>query len=196
MQDVISLAASFGNATKQTYTWNDTFPDALDALAQGKVAIAFGTQADLAEVQSQTTGADIRVAAFPQAAEGGTTYIADYWVQTVSAKTTNSTIAWDFLRFAADTAQVQTLIKATGGTPAIRTLVQAAANDESTTGTTASIFANQAATATGWFSGTDPDKAREALGALIDDVATQNGTIAEALERATKLYDLALTTSS
>ena len=39
----------------------------------------------------------------------------------------------------------------------------------------------------------DLSKAREALNTLVDDVATQKGTVADALDHATRLYALALT---
>lgn len=190
-QQVIEFAASFGNPTKTTYTWDGTLPSALDALAQGKVAIAFGTRADLLAVQQQTTGADIRAAAFPQAAERGTTYTADYWIETVATKVKDANIAWDFLRFAADTPQVQTLLQQTQGTPALRAMLAALQGSESTD-TTAQVFTLQAATATGWFTGTDAAKAREALSELTDTVATQKSTTAEAIERAGQIFSLAL----
>ena len=191
---VIEFAASFGNPTKTTYTWDSALPSALDALAQGKVAIAFGTQAELQEVKKQTTGADIRVAAFPQATERGTIYTADYWMETVATKVKDANVAWDFLRFAADAAQVQTLINQTQGTPALRSLLAAAQAAEGTD-TTSKVFTLQAATATGWFMGNDPEKARAALSELVDTVATQKGTTAEALLRAGELFTLALRSS-
>ncbi len=190
-QQVTEFASSFGNPTKTTYTWDDTLPSALDALAQGKVAIAFGTQAELSQVQGQTTGADIRATTFPQAAERGTTYTADYWIETVATKVRDANVAWDFLRFAADAPQVQLLLQQTQGTPALRGLL-AATQAGDATDTTTQVFATQAATASGWFTGTDAKRAREALSELVDAVATQSATTAEALQRAGELYSLAL----
>ncbi len=188
---VVEFAASFGNPTKTTYTWDDTLPSALDALAQGKTAIAFGTQAELLAVKGQTTGADIRAAAFPQATDRGTTYTADYWIETVATKVKDPNVAWDFLRFAADVPQVQTLLQQTQGTSALRSLLVAAQTAEGAD-TTAKVFTLQASTATGWFTGTDAKKAREALNELVDTVATQKGTTADALLRAGQIYNLAL----
>lgn len=188
---VVEFAGSFGNPTKTTYTWDGALPSALDALAQGKVAIAFGTRAELQEVQQQTTGADIRVAAFPQAADRGTTFTADYWLETVATKVKDANVAWDFLRFAADSAQVQTLLQQTQGTPALRALLAAAQTAEGAD-TATQVFTLQAATATGWFTGSDAVKARAALSELVDTVATQKSTTAEALERAGQIYTLAL----
>ncbi len=194
---VVEFAASFGNPTKVTYTWNDTFPSALDALAQGKVAIAFGTQADLATVRSQTTGADIRVTAFPQGTARGTSYIADYWVQTVAPRAVDQNVAWDFLRFAADSPQAQLIQQQTGGTPAIRSLVEAArSGSEEGTTSTAQIFAQQAATAVGWFNGVDSEKGRTALADLVDDVATKASSTAEAIDRAGSVFSIALRSPS
>jgi len=193
-KEVVEFATSFANPTKTTYTWDSALPSALDALAQGKTAIAFGTQAELRKVQAQTTGADIRVTAFPQATDRGTTFTADYWVETVAAKVKNLNVAWDFLRFAADTAQVQTLLQQTQGTPALRALLGATQASEEASATT-KIFALQAATATGWFNGTDPEKARAALNELVDTVATQKDTTTNALLRAGQLFNLALRAS-
>ncbi len=194
---VVEFASSFGNSTKVTYTWDETFPSALDALAQGKVAIAFGTLADLTTVRSQTTGADIRVAAFPQGTVRGTSYIADYWVQTVAPRAVDPNVAWDFLRFSADTAQVQLVLQQTGGTPAIRTLVEAArVGAEEGVTSTSQIFAQQAATAVGWFAGVDAAKARTALNGLVDDVATRASSTAEAIDRAASIFVLALRSPS
>ena len=185
----LALLTSFATPTKKTYTWNDTFPDSLDALAQGKVAIAFGTAADYADVTSRTTGADIRVAAFPQGFQKS--FVADYKVQTVAKKAKDANVAWDFLRFAADPAQAKALATASGRTPAIRTLVDELLAGESNTAGV-KIFAQQAATALGWFPGIDPEQGRKALNGLVDDVATAKSTVAEALERAGLLFTLAL----
>lgn len=191
--EVVSLAASFGNPSKTDYTWDETFPSALDALAQGKVAIAFGTQADLKSVRAQTTGADIRVSTFPQLAERGTTYVADYWVETVATKVRDANVAWDFLRFAADAPQVKLVLKTTKGTPALRAMIDAAqATAAEGTDTESQVFMQQAATATGWFAGANPEKAREALTELVESVATQRGTVAEALQRAAQIFVLSL----
>ncbi len=188
---VVEFAASFGNPTKTTYTWDEALPSALDALAQGKTAIAFGTQAELQAVQTQTTGADIRVAAFPQATNRGTIFTADYGIETVATKVKDLNAAWDFLRFAADAPQVQTLQQQTQGTPALRALLAAAQGDENAS-TAAKVFALQAATATGWFNGTDPAQARAALSELLDTVAAQKDTTTNALLRAGQLFTLAL----
>lgn len=185
----LALLTSFATPTKKTYTWNETFPAALDALAQGKVAIAFGTAADYADVTSRTTGADIRVVAFPQGFQKS--YVADYKVQTVAKKVKDANVAWDFLRFAADPAQARTLSAASGRTPAIRTLVdEIIASETDVAG--AKVFAQQAATASGWFFGTDPDQARKALNELVDDVASAKATASEAFVRAAQLFTLAL----
>jgi multiple sugar transport system substrate-binding protein len=193
-KEVVEFATSFANPTKTTYTWDSALPSALDALAQGKTAIAFGTQAELQKVQEQTTGADIRVTTFPQATDRGTTFTADYWVETVAAKVKDLNVAWDFLRFAADTTQVQTLLQQTQGTPTLRALLGAMQTSEESSATT-KIFALQAATATGWFNGTNPEKAREALNELVDTVATQKDTTENALLRAGQLFSLALRAS-
>ncbi|MFA6588435.1 MAG: extracellular solute-binding protein [Patescibacteria group bacterium] len=192
---VLNLASSFGNPTKTTYTWNETFPSAMDALAQGKVAIAFGTAADFTELKNQTTGADIRVAGFPQDISTNTVYIADYWLQTVAPRAKDANAAWDFLRFAADTNQAQTVSKTAGTTPAIRSLVESASNiAEGETASQVQVFAKQAATAMTWFPGLNPEKGREALNNLIDDLTGQKVTASEAIDRASKVFQLSLTT--
>ncbi|RJO59374.1 extracellular solute-binding protein [Candidatus Parcubacteria bacterium] len=193
INSVLTLATSFGNPTKATFTWDETFPDAMDALAQGKTAIAFGTATDYADLKTQTTGADIRVTTFPQSILNGTVFIADYWLQTVAPKAADPNVAWDFLRFAADQAQAKNLIQQIQGTPAIRALVETASQvAEGETPGPAQTFARQAATAFTWFPGLNPAKGREALDALVEDIATQKSTSAEALDRASKLFQLAL----
>ncbi len=187
--NAVGLLTSFASPTKKTYTWNETFPSALDALAQGKVAIAFGTAADYADVTSRTTGADIRVAAFPQGFQKS--YTADYKVQTVAKKAKDVNVAWDFLRYAADPAQTKALSEASGRTPAIRSLVDEILSGESETAGT-KVFAQQAATALGWFPGTDPTQGRKAINELVDSVASAKSTTSEALERALQMFTLAL----
>lgn len=192
---VLNLASSFSNPTKATYTWNDTFPSAPDALAQGKAAIAFGTAEDFAELKSLTTGADIRVASFPQAISTGSVYTADYWLQTVAPRAKDANAAWDFLRFAADTSQAQALIKITGGTAAIRALVETAGKIvEGETAGQVQVFAKQAATAFNWFPGLNPEKGREALNGLMNDAASQKVNLADAIDRASKMFQLSLST--
>jgi len=187
---VLAVLTSFAMPTKKTYTWNETFPSALDALAQGKVAIAFGTAADYADVTGRTTGADIRVAAFPQGFQKA--YVADYKVQTVAKKTKDANVAWDFLRFAADPAQTEKLTVVSGQTPAVRSLVDAVISGEGQDTGGAKVFAQQAATATGWFMGADPTQARKALNDLVDEVTTQSSPTTEALDRATQRFQLSL----
>lgn len=187
--NALALLTSFATPTKKTYTWNETFPSSLDALAQGKVAIAFGTAKDYADVTGRTTGADIRVATFPQGFQKR--YVADYTVHTVAKKTADANVAWDFLRFAADPTQAKTLAASSGRTPAIRALIEEQLAAETETAG-AKIFAQQAATAEGWFPGINPEQGRNALNALVDDVATSKATTVEALTRAAQLFTLSL----
>ena len=116
---------------------------------------------------------------------------ANYWIEAVTKKAASQDYAWDFLRFAADPAQAKTLATTSGRTPAIRTLVdEIVASETDVAG--AKVFAQQAATASGWFSGIDPEQGRKALNELVDDVASGKATAADAFTRAAQLFTLAL----
>ncbi|MFA6042904.1 MAG: hypothetical protein WCV85_04795 [Patescibacteria group bacterium] len=189
-QAVLTLAASFGMPTKRNYSWNATFPESLEALAQGKAAVAFGTREDYQKVVNQTTGTDIRVAPFPQAAANGTTYVANYWLETVARAAKDPNVAWDFLRTIADPTQAKIITDT--DTPAARTLVQTARGTEEENLSIAQVFARQAATAKPWYTGVNATKGREALNTLIDTIGDQKEPIAQAIERAQALFQISL----
>lgn len=193
IEAVLGLASSFGNPMKRTYTWDETFPESFDALIQGKVAIAFGTQEDYSQLALQATGTDIRVAPFPQAAAGGTNFVSSYWLETVAPRAVDPNTAWDFLRFAADTPQAKKMADSGKITPAVRSLVETMQGTDEATLTTSQIFASQTSTARGWYFGLNATRGREALNTLIDSLATQKETTAEAISRAANLFRLSLT---
>jgi len=91
--------------------WSLNLPETPTAFANGKVAMIFGTTETLRDISATQKTINIGVTSTPQvpSLEGSNnltdTYWANFWMESVSKNSTNSVVAWDFLKFLSEEEQ-------------------------------------------------------------------------------------------
>lgn len=92
---------SFANPKKQNYAFQDTLGYTVKAFAEGKVAMMINYPFKATEVKQFNQDLDFKMAKLPQIKDQKEINFAQYWVEMVNKNSSNSEIAWDFIRFAA-----------------------------------------------------------------------------------------------
>ena len=120
--------SSFASPSKQTYSWNASMGNNMDAFLNGKVAmvLAQSYQVKLLQVkaQSKTPKLNFDVAPAPQIKDGITVNAANYWGEVVSKNCQHPEVAWDFLNFLAGKENMKKYYQATQKPPSRKDLVE------------------------------------------------------------------------
>ncbi|MEK9130135.1 MAG: extracellular solute-binding protein [Patescibacteria group bacterium] len=163
-EQALLFYSDFANPIKETYTWNDAMPQALDSFIQGKLAFYFGYSGDLSQIQSQAPKLNFAIAPMLQIEKNSEINYADYWLETVSKKTRYQNEAWDFILFITQEEQAQSYLEKTKKPTALRLLIKKQMEDYDL-----SIFAKQVLTAQSWYRGNAGDSIKKIFGDLIDE---------------------------
>ncbi|MBP8960814.1 extracellular solute-binding protein [Patescibacteria group bacterium] len=101
-QDALTFYVNFA---KEDKVWNDYFPEATQAFANGQVSMIFVPTWQILDILAASPGMNIGVAPVPQVSAENPKTWASFWVEAVSAKSANSAVAWDFLKFLTEKEQ-------------------------------------------------------------------------------------------
>ncbi|MDI6734329.1 MAG: extracellular solute-binding protein [Patescibacteria group bacterium] len=181
--NAMEFYTQFSNAAKESYTWNDTMPKDLNFFSEEKVAMIFNYESALPEIKNKNAFLNIAVAPMPQpkTAKKAITY-ANYWGYTVSKQSKYSDVAWDFIiELTTDEGNAKNYANATLKTPALLSLINLVANNESNPD--ASIFAKQALIAKSWPE-IDPMAVSKIFSQAISYIITGQKNTIDALEQA------------
>lgn len=98
-EKALDFFASFSNPSKSTYSWNPSMPQALDAFAQGKVAMVIGYTDFAKQLAIKYPDFSYQVAAIPQisAAQSPVNFIK-FSVETVTKTADSANAAFAFLK--------------------------------------------------------------------------------------------------
>lgn len=175
----LDFYTSFANTGKETYTWNSSMPNSVEAFIQGKLAIAFVYPDDVFYIKSHTSTLNLETAKMPQVLGTEYTY-AKYWADTVSSQSKNSDEAWNFIKYCAGKKQNKTYLE--------KIYKPSARKDLTEEGTSQSLrepFVEQAKYATAWYK-IDPGKVdqifRDAISAVVGGQPPQAALDAAAKE--------------
>jgi len=137
----------FSSAASSNYTWSDSMGDALDAFAQGKVAVIFDYSSALATIKAKAPFLNYGVAAMPQPANATVAVnYAKYNGLAVSKNSASVAGAWNFIiGLTTSPTDENIYLKDAGTPPALRSVIAADLTDP-----TMSVFATQALTAKSW----------------------------------------------
>ena len=165
--EAIRFYSDFANPAKEVYTWNSTLENSLQRFVNGKLAIFFGYSYHLPTIQALAPKLNFAIAKFPQI-EGSNAEAnsANYWVETVSAKSKHQNEAWDFVQYMTTKPEVAKKFLEKAHKPAaLHSLVKEQLTDENI-----KIFASQLLTAKNWYHGRDTVAAEKAMNEMIDAV--------------------------
>lgn len=153
----------FARSTRDVYTWNDNFDTALDVFANQQSVFYFGFAYDKARIKAKAPQMNLSIVPVPQLQGKEAINVANYWVESVVAKSKHQDIAWDFVRFISTPNNIKSYTTAVGLPSPLRSQLADQAEDP-----LIAPFVSQILTATNWYYGRDSAKADEALRELID----------------------------
>ena len=176
----LEFYTNFANPNKESYTWNASMSQAVEAFASGQLAMMFGYAYHLPQLKAKAPGLDIGIAPIPQLDPINETNYANYWVEAPLKKTKYPDVAWDFIQFAAsDEKAAGAYSEKTGRPPALRSLIDKYKEDPEK-----GVFALSALTAQNWYHGKNPAAAEDIFKEMINQVLDGTSPIQDALDSA------------
>lgn len=166
----LEFYTSFSNPSKETYSWNNSMPNAYDAFKQSKLAMMIGYAYQVNQLKQDVPTLSFNVAPLPQI-KGVNVPVdyASYWTQTVTKNCKNPDTAWRFIKYAASKGL-------TNYTNTTKLPSPLKANDSIVPKTTerninnALTFSFQVNSAKDWFKGRYPRKVDQTFFDLINNV--------------------------
>jgi len=114
--DAVSALNAFASYSE---VWDSTWPDSINAFANGKVSLAFGRSYQVPGIEKNSS-LNFSVVPFPQRTSEASSWVtpAYYWVRVVNRDCEHPEVAWDFIKFVASTEEMQVYSEATLMPPA------------------------------------------------------------------------------
>jgi multiple sugar transport system substrate-binding protein len=177
--EALQFYTDFSNPGKDVYCWDNSLPNSLDMFAQGNLAMMFSYSFDLPTIKTNAPKLNFSVAKMPQL-PGNSHQVnyANYWMETVSAKSQHINEAWDFIQYETSQDQVQNYLKVAKKPTALRNIIDSQLNDLDI-----GVFASQVLTAQSWYKGKDPLAAENAMKEMIDLTVKDTKNISQALNQ-------------
>jgi ABC-type glycerol-3-phosphate transport system substrate-binding protein len=185
-QQALRFYTDFASPVKETYTWSEDLPNAMDMFIQGRLAMMLGYAFQLPLIKAQGPKIDLGINTVPHINADGTDALgttinwANYWLLSVARGTTHPSEAWDFILFATtQPEQANTYLSKSVKPTALRTLITSQLEHQDL-----SIFASQLLTAQSWYQGRNAIQAETVFGNMILSVTQGLKTPADALKDA------------
>ncbi len=161
--EVLRFYTDFAKQDRDTYTWNNRQENAFDAFTRGKSVFYIGYAFDAQRIRAANPQLNLDVVALPQLDPANPTNVANYWVESVVKKTTESDYAWDFIRFITTQENTKTYSDAVRQPSPLRVHIADSLEDP-----LLEPFVVNLLTARNWYQGSNADVAESILDALIE----------------------------
>lgn len=166
MIGAIGYYTDFANPGKASYSWNEDMSNAFELFVGGKLAYFFGYSYHADEIRDRGVSFDWDIKNFPQTKGAeGTKYYANYWVNVVSNKSKNTSLAWSFVQETAGESMVKSFLTKHKKPTALRSLIESQKSDPDT-----KAYAEQLLTADSWYEGYDIDLTEQYTTEFLDQV--------------------------
>ena len=162
----------FADPNRDTYAWNSTQPNALDAFARGNVAFYIGNAFDAARIRARGPQLKFEVLPLYQLNPDAPVNVANYWIESVVKKSNDQNEAWDFIRYMSAPENIERYVNATNQPSPLRSQIATQAAGAGFV----SSFASQALVSKTWYSGRDYAAAVDAFRIMLDGL---NGPVPE-----------------
>lgn len=174
----LQFYTDFARPTKDVYSWDEEMASAFDSFVSGKSAFYFGFAFDRARIRSRAPRLSLEVIPVLQLNESAPVNVANYWIESVPARSKHPNEAWDFVRFMTTATNVKRYTEATGQPSPLRSHLA-----EQTQDSAVAAFAAQALTATNWYHGRNIESAKQAFADLLHALIQPYGPREEPAER-------------
>lgn len=171
----VDFYTSFANPVSDSYAWNDTYPDSVQAFAQGQTAMFIGYNYHIDQIEAISPSLDYGIAPFTQI-QGSSKAInhANMTIETVAKKSDNPVIAWDILNYISGSEQVAVYLENTNKLSVLRSMLAEQQQDPDM-----ESFAAQALTSVIWYRGYDIELTESLFEEMIDNFRTASLTFGE-----------------
>jgi len=169
---------SFADPTKPSFFWSERLPNSLDALAEGKAAMALGFARDVSRMAAKNPHLDLGIAPLPQLKDSQRPItFGSYFALTVSRLSKNPNEAWQFIVFATLGESTKKYLEETNRPAARRDLVAAGSPT-----TELDVFYKQSLQAKSW---PVPDEraARRIFQDAVESIVTKSMDTDQAVSR-------------
>lgn len=171
----LDFYTAFARPEKEVYTWNKSFPNAVEAFGRGQVAMMFNYSYYIPILKRKYPELNFEVAPMPQIKEilQRVDY-SYYWPIVVSKNTQYPQVAWDFLKFIAAKDKIKAYAQQTQRPSSLKevaksiSLYSQTAYLEGLKGL--KVYSAQAWTAINWYKGGEPEKIEEVFKIMINSV--------------------------
>ncbi len=161
----LEFYADFANPSKQTYTWDASQPNSLEAFIAGRAAFFFGYSYQQSQIRARAPKLNLGITKLPQIEGNPVKNVANYWLWVVSKKTKSIDYAWNFLNFFLKPEEMKKMLDVAKRPSPRRAMLADQLEDEQV-----GVFASQVLTASTWYRGKDPKTMEGALVEMIDSV--------------------------
>lgn len=155
---VMSFYTDFSNSTRDTYSWNDSMPNAFDSFVNGSLAFFFGYSYHHSQIVARAPQLNFDVLPMLQLAPENSITSANYWLQSVLLKSKHPNEAWGLIDFLTHSSATKQYLEQTGRPTALRFYVNEQMNKPKL-----APFASQVLTAGNWYRGKDYEAANKAV---------------------------------
>lgn len=150
--EALAFYCQFSQPNNQSYSWNSSFINDLDAFANNKLAMYIGYFSDRDTIIDKNPNLIFDVSEMPQRSGSDNVNFGRFWGLTVSSQSKNKTVAWEALQLLTAPTNLKTLIDFSKFPPANRALINEYYNDSDI-----SVFAKQALSSKSFY---NPDHQR------------------------------------
>jgi multiple sugar transport system substrate-binding protein len=183
----LAFYTQFADPSKVTYTWNAKSDFNLDAFAQGKVAMMVSFNYLQPMIKSRAPNLNWGVSPIPQVSDDATKVnFANYWGETVAKSSANAAVAWDFLNFITQRAELTKYYEKHKQVSSRKDILATQTADAEI-----GVFAEAALTARSIYK-KDPNVFEAVFAKMIDDVVLRNFTPEQAIQNAAQQVNLNL----
>ncbi|MBU0597032.1 extracellular solute-binding protein, partial [Patescibacteria group bacterium] len=160
--DSLRFYTDFARPTKEVYTWNKNKISALDEFVQGRSVFYIGFAHDAGSIKTRAPQLNVGVVPLPQLNPGTPVNVANYWLETVVAKSENQNEAWDFIRYITLPDNIKRYVDAVGVPSPLRRHIEAQMQLPEL-----EPFVSQVLVAKNWYHGKDIEAAKNAFDNLM-----------------------------
>lgn len=161
---VMNFYTDFANPTRDTYTWNDSQSNALDAFVNGSLGFFFGYSYHNQIIKTRAPQLNFGVVPLLQLNPEQPVNVANYWLQSVVAKSKHQDEAWGLVDWLTHTSAAKEYLDKTNRPTALRRYIK-----DQKTNLDLQPFVNDALIAENWYRGKNYDAAVRAINDLLAD---------------------------
>jgi multiple sugar transport system substrate-binding protein len=160
----LNFYTDFANPTRDSYSWNETMPQALDAFTNGSVGFFFGYSYHVPVIKAKAPQLNFGIIPLLQLHPENRVNVANYWVQAVTLKSLHQPEAWGLIDFLTHSAATKEYLDATGRPTALRLYI----GDQNKKPDLAP-FVPDLLIATSWYKGANYGGAVQALQSMVHE---------------------------